>query len=105
MIADRAVLLKDNRYYYYAMFCERQMLLEGNDMLRQDGKQGEILKERRELIHEIFMDNDYNALLLARNDGDYLLQTKWLSSGFNPDPKLVECVYSTETINVWKYLD
>lgn len=104
IIADRAVLLDDRSYYYYAMFCERQMYLEGTSMLIKEGDIGKLIDERKDLIRRIFRDNDVVALEEASTLGDYLVQTKWLSPDFKPDSQLIKLVYSTESINVYEFI-
>lgn len=104
VITDRAVLLENDAYYYYAMFCERQMFLEGSNMLRQDGESGKMLDKRKSLIRRIFKENDASALKEASDVGNYLVQTRWLSPDFKADSELINLVYSTDSINVYEFV-
>lgn len=101
--SDRAVIMKDEAYYCYGIYSERQQYLEGTDMLfnRDDTCQKEI-DRRTNLLYSIYF-NDAGAIRKAKQEGiDYIVQTKEITPYFKYDLEELNLVFSTDSINVFQ---
>ena len=101
ILVDRGSALEGIRsYMFYGAFSERQTYIEGDFYLRE-----RYTTERERLVKitkEVFMNAD-EALQSAKVGGvDYILQTKWLTTDFNPNPLMTTLVYEGESINVYR---
>lgn len=103
---DRAVFLADasNRtdYFYYALFAERQMYIEGTSMVYVlKGASDKIVSIRQQQVAGLF-NNSKVAFQNIQDQGvDYIVQTKWLTPQFQPHPALT-LVYSTDSLHIYQ---
>lgn len=105
IIADRAMFDADEygytHYFYYTIFAERQMYVEGTSFINPTGTYGNIVKERHQLVNDLF-NNVQGAYEGIVSEGvDYIVQTKWITPQFEPN-KNMTLVCSTYTINIYR---
>lgn len=103
IMSDKAVIEGNKSYYYYGIFSERQQYMEGTDMLgNKRAKVNDAIRHRKELIYDVY-NNIPGAIARAKSEGvDYIVQTVDVTPWFMADERLLECVTSSSTINVYK---
>ncbi len=104
---DRATFLADesNRsdYFYYVLFAERQMVIEGTSMVYVlNGASDKIVSQRQQQIAALFNNSDAARQELKDQGVDYIVQTKWLTPQFQPGSGLA-LVYSTDSLNIYQF--
>ena len=90
-----------SHYFYYAMFAERQMYIEGTSMVYVlKDVSDTVIAQRQQLIKDLF-NNCAEAYEIIKTDGiNYVIQTRWLTPHFQPGDDLT-LVHSTESINIY----
>lgn len=100
VLSDRSVVGNMPQYMYYGAFSERQAYLEGDIYYRKTFQEE---RERMRSIIQRIYQNDTNALREAIEDGvDYLVQTKWLTPEFVPNPEQIQLIFAGKSINIYE---
>jgi len=103
---DRATYRTDDsnrsHYFYYTMFAERQMYIEGTSMVYVlKGASDKIITQRQQLIKDLFSNSDEASEEINAEGIDYVVQTKWITPEFEPNENLT-LVHSTDSLNIYK---
>lgn len=103
ILCDRAAITGDTAYYCYGIYCERQQYLEGTNMFFQlDNMAKREINERLTLIFSVY-NNENGALQDLKEEGvDFIVQTKDITPNFEYNPKKLQLMFSTDTINIYQ---
>lgn len=103
VMVDRAVVCDDLEYYMYGIFCERQMYIEGTDMMDiYNVNLSKEVERRRNIVRGVY-GNDLESLKIAIEEGvDYIVQTRDLTSDLEYDEDYLQCVVETDDIKIYE---
>jgi len=91
-----------SHYFYYAMFAERQMYIEGTSMLYVlVGVDDNIIVQRQELMRALFSNAIISQEKIRAEGIDYIVQTRWVTPEFQP-PESFTLVHQTDSLNIYK---
>lgn len=100
VLSDKAVISRSERYMCYGTFSERQAYIEGDGYYRQGFL--EERERRRDVVRRV-LKNDPDAIREAKADGvQYIVHTLNVTRKFKPDETLLEAVYQSQSIYVYR---
>lgn len=103
---DRATYQADasgiSYHFYYVMFAERQMYIEGTSMLYVlKDVSDSIIIQRQQLMQALYADPNAAYEKIKVEGIDYVVQTKRITPGFEPGKNFAP-VFSTDSLNIYK---
>ncbi len=103
---DRATFQADasgiSYYFYYVMFAERLMYIEGTSMLYVlKDVDDTIITQRQQLMQALYSDPDAAYDKIKAEGIDFIVQTKRITPEFEPGKNFAS-VFSTDSLNIYK---
>ena len=103
---DRATFVAGDstisHYFYYAIFSERHMYVEGTSVISYLAQANEsLVSERQQLIRDLYSNKDTAHEKIKTEGIDYIVQTRWITPDFQPSESFT-LVHQTDSLNIYK---